>query len=157
MPLREKTVESDPLGDLLQAKEATMDKNLLNKFKSGISTQQMEDFAHKYTPEVFGICALFVGTISSLFDFFTNSNWSILFFAVGTILGIVFAADVEMKLRRIYHFISNQDKTTEMILGGIKIVVALFLPFLFFGFLGLFAGTSYRHHLRQTHEDRKPR
>jgi hypothetical protein len=127
-----------------------MSNKLMSKIKSGISTQQLEDFAHKYTPEVFAACAIFIATISSLFDFFTSSSWSILFLAIGAILGLTFSAAVEIKLKRIYHFIANQDKTTEIVLGGIKIVIALFLPFVYFGFLGLFTGTSYHYHLRHS-------
>lgn len=156
MRLRGKETLRCSLGSHLQSKEANMDNKLLNKMKSGLSTQQLEDFAHKYTPEVFAVCAIFIATISSLFDFFTSSSWSILFLAIGAILGITFSSAVEAKLKRIYHFIANQDKTTEIVLGGIKIIIALFLPFIYFGFLGLFTGTSYYYHLRHSRlDDRK--
>lgn len=125
-------------------------KNLLNKIKSGISTQQLEDFAHKHTPEVFAVCAIVIASISSLFDFFTGSGWAVLFFAIGTIAGVVFPSSVESKLVKLYRLINHQDKTTEIIIGGMKIIVALFLPFLYFGFLGLFAGTSYHSHFRDS-------
>jgi cytochrome bd-type quinol oxidase subunit 2 len=123
-------------------------KHLFNKFKTGISTQQLEDFAHKHTPEVFAVCAIVIASISSLFDFFTGSSWAVLFFAIGTIAGVVFPSVIESKLSKIYRLIGYQDKTTEMIIGGMKIIVALFLPFIYFCFLGLFAGTSYYQHFR---------
>ena len=45
-----------------------------------------------------------------------------------------------------------------MVLGGVKIVIALFLPFVYFGFLGLLAGSSYHYYIRHSQivEENKP-
>jgi hypothetical protein len=45
-----------------------------------------------------------------------------------------------------------------MVLGIVKIVVALFIPFLLFGVFGLLAGTSYHYYTRhaQIAEGNKP-
>ncbi len=123
-------------------------KKLSDKIKEGISTQQIENFARKHTQEVFSTLAIFIGAISSIFDFFTGSGWSILFAAIGAITAIAFPVAIEKKLKKLYNFSLKQEKTTEMVLGGVKIVVAIFLPFLYFGFLGLLAGTSYHYYIR---------
>jgi hypothetical protein len=123
-------------------------KKLGDKIKEGISAQQIEDFARKHTPEVFSTLAIFIAAISSIFDFFTGSGWSILFCAVGAIITIASPNAIEDKLKKIYEFATDQDKTTEMVLGGVKIIIAIFLPFLCFGFLGILAGSSYHRYTR---------
>jgi hypothetical protein len=125
-------------------------KKLTDKIKEGVSTQQLENFARKHTPEVFSTLDIFIGAVSSIFDFFTGAGWSILFLAIGAIVAIAFPVFVEKKLKKICHFTLTQEKTTEMVLGGVKIVIAIFLPFLYFGFLGLLAGTSYHYYIRHT-------
>lgn len=123
-------------------------ENLIDKLKEGVSAQQLEDFARKHTPEVFSCLAIFIGAVSSIFDFFTGAGWAILFASAGAIIAIAFPVVIEKKLKQIYNFSLKQDKTTEMILGGVKIVLAIFLPFIYFGFLGLLAGTSYHYYIR---------
>ncbi len=131
-------------------------KNLGNKIKEGVSAQQIENFAKKHTPEVFSTIAIFVGTISSIFDFFTGAGFSILFVAIGAIVAIAFPSATEKKLKKLYSFTLNQEKTIEMVLGGVKILIAIFLPFIYFGFLGLLAGTSYHHFIRHAQKIETP-
>jgi hypothetical protein len=123
-------------------------KKLGNKIKEGVSAQEIENFAKKHTPEVFSTIAIFVGAISSIFDFFTGAGFSILFCAIGAIVAIAFPASVEKTLKRIYTFTLKQEKTTEMVLGGVKILIAIFLPFIYFGFVGLLSGTAYHFYIR---------
>ena len=123
-------------------------KKIAERIKEGISPGQLENFARKHTPEVFSTVALFLGAISSIFDFFTGPGWSILFCTIGTIVAISFPAATEQKLKKIYEFSLSQDKMTEMILGGVKIVLAIFLPFIYFGLVGMLAGTSYHYYVR---------
>lgn len=125
-----------------------MNKKLSDKLKDGISAQELENFVRSHTPEVFSILSIFVSAVSSIFDFFTGAGWSILFCAVGAIFAIAFPSQVDHKLKKFYSFSIHQEKTTEMILGGVKIVVAIFLPFIYFGLLGLLAGISYNYYIR---------
>jgi hypothetical protein len=107
---------------------------------------------------VFAVLAIIVGAISSAFDFFTGPGWTIVFTGLGTIAAIFFPAPIEKGLKQIYSFTSKQEKTTEMILGGVMLVVAIFVPFIFFAFLGLLAGTSYHYYIRhaQIMKENKP-
>ncbi|OGN56663.1 MAG: hypothetical protein A3D96_05965 [Chlamydiae bacterium RIFCSPHIGHO2_12_FULL_44_59] len=126
-----------------------MAKKLMDKIKEGVSVQEVEDFARKYTTEVFSVLAIVIGAISSMYDFFTGSKLTIAFLVIGIILGVFFPAPVERGLKQFYSFSFKQEKTTQMILGVVKIVVGLFIPFLLFGFIGLLAGTSYHYYTRQ--------
>ena len=138
-----------------------MDRNkFTDKLKEGVSVQEIEEFARKHTTEVFSVLALIIGAISSTFDFFTGPGWTIIFTSLGAIVGVFFPAPVERGLKQLYSFTLKQEKTTEMILGGVKIVVALFIPFIYFGLVGLLAGTSYHYYLRHAqiiNENKPPR
>lgn len=125
-----------------------MVKKLMDKIKEGVSVQEVEDFARKYTTEVFSVLAIVIGSISSMYDFFTGPKMTITFLAIGVIVGIFFPAPVEKGLKQFYSFSYKQEKTTQMILGLVKVVVGLFIPFVFFGFMGLLAGTSYHYYTR---------
>jgi hypothetical protein len=55
---------------------------------------------------------------------------------------------VEKGLKQFYSFTFKQEKMTQLIIGCVKIVVGLFIPFVLFGFIGLLAGTSYHYYTR---------
>ena len=126
-----------------------MAKKLFDKLKGGVSVQEVEDFARKYTVEVFSVLAIVIGTISSMYDFFTGPKMTIIFVTIGVILRVFFPAPVEKGLKQFYSFAYKQEKMTQLILGCVKIVVGLFIPFFLFGALGLLAGTSYHYYTRQ--------
>jgi hypothetical protein len=123
-------------------------KKIGDNLKKGISAQELESFVKNHTPEVFSTLAIFVAGISSMFDFFSGPALSILFASIGAIFALSFPTKVDRKLKQFYQFSINQEKTTEMVLGGVKLVVAIFLPFIFFCFLGLLAGVSYHFYIR---------
>lgn len=137
-----------------------MAKKLMDKIKEGVSVQEVEDFARKYTTEVFSVLAIVIASISSMYDFFTGPKFTIIFIAIGVILGVFVPAPVEKGLKQFYSFSFKQEKMTQMILGFVKIVVGLFIPFILFGFIGLLAGTSYHYYTRQAQimaENRAPK
>lgn len=125
-----------------------MAKKLMDKIKEGVSVQEVEDFARKYTTEVFSVLAIIIGSISSMYSFFTGAKMTIAFIAIGVVVAIFYPAPVEKGLKQFYSFAFKQEKTTQMILGLVKIVVGLFIPFILFGFVGLLAGTSYHYYTR---------
>src|SRR3990167_4615668 len=126
-----------------------MDKNkFTDKIKEGISVNEIEGFARKHTTEAFSAIALIIAAISSSFDFFTGPRFSILFLAIGTLIAIIFPIQTEKGLKQFYTFTFKQEKMTEVIFGIVKIVVALFIPFLSFAFLGLLGGSSYHYFIR---------
>ncbi len=136
-----------------------MDKNkFTEKLKEGVSVHEIEQFARKHTTEVFTVLALIIGSISSAFGFFTGPGLSVFFVAIGAILGIFLPLQVEQKLKQLYGFIFKQEKSTQLVLGAVKLVVAIFIPFVLFGLIGLLAGTSYHYYNRhsQNSGDSKP-
>ncbi len=135
-----------------------MAKKFIDKIKEGVSIQEMEDFARKYTVEVFTVLAIVIGAISSMYDFFTGPKLTIAFITIGLILGVFFPAPVEKGLKQFYSFSYKQEKMTQLILGCVKIVVGLFIPFVLFGGIGLLAGTSYHYYTRhaQIMSENKP-
>jgi predicted phage tail protein len=140
-------------------KARNMDKNkLTEKLKEGVSVQEIEQFARKHTTEVFTVFALIIGAVSSIFHFFTGPGLTIMLMAIGAILGIFFPSPVERWLKQLYRFTYKQDKTTQLVLGAVKIVVAIFIPFVLFGIFGLLSGTSYHYYVRnaQIVEENKP-
>lgn len=125
-----------------------MPKKFMDKIKEGVSVQEVEDFARKYTTEVFSVLAIVIASISSMYDFFTGPKFTIIFIAIGLILGVFFPSPVEKGLKQFYNFSSKQEKMTQMVLGLVHIVVGLFIPFILFGFIGLLAGTAYHYYTR---------
>lgn len=136
-----------------------MDKDqFTKKFKEGVTVREIEEFARKHTTEVFTVLALIIGAISSSWGFFTGPKLTILFVALGAILGIFFPVPTEKGLKQLYGFTYKQEKTTQLVLGIVKIVVGLFIPFILFGIFGLLSGTSYHYYTRhaQISENNKP-
>jgi len=126
-----------------------MAKNkLVDKLKEGVSVHEIEGFASKHTTEVFSVLAMIIGAISSSYDFFTGPRLTILFLTLGALVAVIFPAPVEKGLKQLYNFTFKQEKMTEIILGAVKIVIAIFIPFIYFGLLGLLAGTSYHYYIR---------
>jgi chromate transport protein ChrA len=107
--------------------------------KKGVSVKEIEEFTKKHRYEVF-FCALFVLTcIFSIFGHF-GGGWSIFFAMGGAVIGIIFPNQVESFLRTVFKFIFKQDKTIQIVLGAVALILAIFLPFVIFGVLGLIGG-----------------
>ena len=98
--------------------------------------------------EVFTVTALVIGAISSAFDFFTGPKFTIFLFTLGAILGIFFPSPIERGIKRLSSFFYKQEKITQIIVGAMETIVAIFIPFVLFGILGLLAGTAYHYYAR---------
>jgi hypothetical protein len=120
----------------------------IDKMKEGMSVNEIESFARKHITESFSILALVIAAISSSFDFFTGPKFSILFLVIGAIAAILFPLSIEKMLKQLYSFTFKQEKMTEVIFGALKLIIALFIPFIYFGFIGLLAGSSYHYFIR---------
>lgn len=126
-----------------------MGKNKFSeKLKEGVSVKEIEEFARHHTIEVFSVLAIIIATITSCWDYFTGPKLSIFFLALGTVVTILFPVPIERMLKQLYGFALKQEKSTQLMLGAVKIVVALFVPFILFGVVGLLAGSSYHYYIR---------
>jgi hypothetical protein len=125
-----------------------MNKKLMDKIKEGVSVEEVETFARKYSTEVFAVLAVLIGAISSGMDFFTGPKIAIFFALIGMGLGVFFPVVIERSLKKFFGFANAQEKTTQFIIGGVQILVSLIVPFIIFGAVGLLAGTSYHYYVR---------
>jgi hypothetical protein len=107
--------------------------------KKGVSVKEIEEFTKKHRYEVF-FCALFVLTcIFSLVGHF-GGGWSIFFGMGGAVLGSIFPSKTESFLRMVFNFIFKQDKTIQIVLGAVSLILAIFVPFIIFLVVGLIGG-----------------
>jgi hypothetical protein len=107
--------------------------------KKGVSVKEIEEFTKKHRYEVF-FCALFVLTcIFSIFGHF-GGGWSIFFAMGGAVLSIIFPTKTEAFLKMVFKFIFKQDKTIQIVLGAVSLILAIFLPFIIFLVIGLIGG-----------------
>jgi Kef-type K+ transport system membrane component KefB len=127
-----------------------MNKNkFTEKLKEGVSAKEIEDFVRNHTTEVFSILAVVIAAASSCWSFFLGGPKLAVFFAAVTcIAAILFPVAIERLLKQLYDFTLKQEKSTQLILGAVKLVIALFIPFAIFAIVGLLAGTSYHYYVR---------
>lgn len=123
-------------------------QKMTDMIKEGVSVQEIENFARKYTSEVFTALAIVVASISSMFDFFMGPAWSIGFCGLGAVIAIIFPVQLEVAMKKLYSFIGKQEKATEIIVGIVRLVIAIFIPFIIFAGIGLHAGTTYHLYSR---------
>lgn len=113
------------------------------KVKDGVSVEEIEKYTRKYTSEIFMIVAIAVAMFSSVFDFFIGSSWAVFLTTVGLIYALLAPKQVGAILNKMVSF-SMKDRSTEIMVGIVRIVVAIFLPAILFGIMGLVAGTAYQ-------------
>ena len=114
-----------------------------NKLKEGVSVKEIEAFAKKHRFEVF-FCLAFIFACFFSFVFF-GPGWSIFLAGIGGILGVIMPARIELLTKKISHFIFKQEKTTQIVLGVVGLVISIILPPIIFLLLGLHGGKSMHH------------
>ena len=133
---------------------------MTDKFKEGVSVKEIEGFARKYTNEAFLILAIIIATISSVFDFFSGPSLTIILAGLGAILSIAFPEKVIKIEKMIFKFLSKQEKTTQIVVGIVRIVLAVFIPFIIFAELGVLAGIAFhnipKHLLKEEAPEEEP-
>jgi len=129
-----------------------MGKNkLTDKLKDGVSVKEIEDFTNKYTIEVFSILAMVIASVSSVLDFFTGPRLAIICLSLAGIVAVLFANAVDRGLKKCIQFMFKQEKSAQIVFGILLFVIAIFIPFLYFGIFGLFVGIAYHYHVH--HKD----
>lgn len=108
--------------------------------KSGVSVQELENFAKKNRLEVFYSIAFI---LSAIFTFlFFGTAWSIFAVAIGGVLGTWFPKKVGSLFSSMLEFVFKQERVTQLVLAGVGWVIAIFLPPVIFAFLGLLGGKA---------------
>lgn len=109
-----------------------------NKFKDGISVKEIENFTKKHRFEVF-FCLAFI--LACFFTFVMYSGWwSVLASTIGGIVGVLAPNQVGKFASSLMHFVFKQENTTQLVFGGVLLILAIFLSPLIFLLLGLHGG-----------------
>ena len=96
--------------------------------------------------------AILIGAISSWGHFFLGTlGWSMLFLVIGSVVGIFLPHQMDMAMRKVYAYSTRDRKWGEMLVEVVKIAFALFIPFLYFGFFGIMAGTAFQYYILSVH------
>ena len=109
-----------------------------NKSKEGVSVKELETLAKKHRFELFFCLAFILACFFSFVMF--GPGWSIIAATIGALIGILIAAKVVSFSRSVFQFIFKQEGTTQLVLGVVSLIVAIFLPPLIFLMLGLHGG-----------------
>ncbi len=107
------------------------------KIKDGVSVKEIEGFAKKHRFVLFFCLALL---LSCLFNFVFFVGWSMVFGAIGGILGALFPKKIESIFQGSSSFFAKQEEVTQLILSIAGLILAIFLPILTFLVLGAAGG-----------------
>jgi hypothetical protein len=130
------------------------DKFDLGKMRQNFSG--LENFATRHTVETLTIVAIILGAISSWGHFFLGSlGWSILFVVIGSGLGMFLPHQMDTVIKKTYPQGMDRKKTYVIGFEVVKILFALFIPFIYFGFLGVMAGTAYQYYVHNSESGNK--
>ena len=108
----------------------------------GVSVKEIEAFTKKHRFEVVFTLAL---VLACFFSFiFFGTGWAIILAAIGGVLGVIFPGKIEAVSKKIFAFVFKQEQITQLILGVVLLIFAVFLPPLIFLVLGFGGGTKLR-------------
>ena len=124
---------------------------LTDKLKGGMSVEEIENFARKYTSEVFFALSVIIASISSTFDFFTGPGWSLMLAGIAAVIAAIFPEQTGGLLIKFYQFVGKQEKMVQIVIGVLRIVLAIFLPLVTFTGLGFLAGVAYFDYTKKAH------
>jgi hypothetical protein len=114
-----------------------------NKSKEGVSVKEIEEFTKKHRFEVF-FCLAFV--LACFFTFVMwGAVWSIAATAAGAIAGVLLSGKVAHFSKVILQFIFKHEQTTQLVLGIVCLILAIFIPPLIFLLIGLHGGKDLHH------------
>lgn len=108
-----------------------------DNLKDGISVKEIETFAKNNRFKLF-LCLSIL--LACFFSFVFFAAWSIILAAVGGILGVFFPLKIESFMGKVQTFCAKQEATTQLVLGGVSLILAIFLPPLVFFTLGCAGG-----------------
>ena len=112
-----------------------------NQEKKGFTVSELEGTARKYASEI-GISVIFA--ISAIFALIWSRPmmvWSILLCMILAIVGVIIPDSMSKAINKAVDFI-YKEKIILIVTGVVLLVVAIFVPVLIFGLVGLLAGGS---------------
>ena len=125
--------------------EVIMDEE---KKKEGMSVKEIEGYAKKNRFELF-FCLLIV--VASLFTFvFWGPVLSVFCLGAGGVVSTLMHSKVEPFAKKMAGTLLNKQGTTQMILGIVALIVAIFVAPVVFFLIGVHAGKSMVHLARDS-------
>ncbi len=110
------------------------------KKKEGVSVKEIEGYAKKHRFEIF-FCILFI--LASLFTLiFWGAMLSIFLAGIGAIIAVFMPSKVEHLAHKMAHGLLGKEGMTQLVVGILALIVAIFLAPLVFLWLGLHGGRS---------------
>ena len=120
------------------------------KKDDGISVKELEEYAKKNKFPVAIALAIFLACLFSIF--LTMTKLAVIILAIGALAGVFIPGKVSFGFKKLYGFIAKQEKTTQLIVGTVFLVLAIFFPPAIFLLIGLHAGKDMRHSMmEETH------
>lgn len=106
--------------------------------KEGISVKEIHAFTKRYPLEIF-FCLVFI--LACIFAIvFWGLYWSLILATLGVVLGILLIQPVKKLIDSTFSFVFKQDMTVQIVLAVVGIILAIFVPPLYFFMLGLHGG-----------------
>lgn len=109
--------------------------------KEGMSVKEIEEFAKRHRFEVFFCLVFLFACIFGIVGSF-RPGWSIFLGMAGGILGIILPVKTDFLLKKVFQFIFRQDKTVQIVLGVVALILACIVPFLIFLIVGIVGGRA---------------
>jgi hypothetical protein len=133
-----------------------MNKNKFNLNKMRDNFAGVERFAYTHVLESLGAVALIVAAFSAWTHLFVGTlGWSMLALLIGSACGIFFSRWCDPYLKKIYTLSRSGSRVSMIVAEGAKIAIALFLPFVYFAFWGVMAGSACQYFIHVAHSNHK--
>ena len=111
--------------------------------EEGISIKEIEEYAKKNKFPVAIALGVFLACLFSIF--LAMTKLSIVVLTLGALTGIFIPGKIAYIAKKFYNFVGKQEKTTQIVVGVVFLVIAIFFPPAIFAVLGLHAGKDMRH------------
>lgn len=124
------------------------------KKKEGVSVKEIEKFAKHHQYELFNVLLFIFASLFTLW--FWGSVISIFATGIGGVLGTLFPDKVSAFTIKTYTFVFKQERMTQIVLGIVALIIAIFVAPVIFLVIGLQAGKSMMKRVREMASKRMP-
>jgi hypothetical protein len=118
-----------------------------SKNDDGISVKEIEEYAKKNKFPVALALGVFLACLFSIF--LDMTKMSIIVLSAAALIAIFIPGKIAYLAKKMYNFIGKQEKTTQLVIGVVYLVLSIFFPPAIFAVLGLHAGKDTRHILME--------
>lgn len=117
------------------------------------SLPEFQRYARSHLSELMTIGSILLASISSWYGtFWGSAGWSFFMFSIAMAVGVLIPNHADKILKQIYRILTQRSKTGELVLGIVKMLIAIAIPWVIFAIVGILAGESY-HYYTRPHRD----